>query len=243
MYTGSNQNETQVYVNGTKMAVDIYESPIAAQPPNPTPYEYSIGYDESKVKFSISWFQVFRGVLSSAEAMELSEATFSQALKTVQVEASFTITAVSVQEDAGSINLMAMRTGNAELASAVRFSATSDSAVIDKDFSFQSKEFIFKPGEIHYSIKVSILKDDWTEDNEIFTISMTSLDGVTSIVTNGSVTVTISSNVGPAGREPVIGEQTDEDICLIPLILLCVGIGLVSLGIIILIGFLIKLCC
>lgn len=33
------------------------------------------------------------------------------------------------------------------------------------------------------------------------------------------------------------------DICFIPLILLCVGIGLVSLGIIILFGFLIKLFC
>lgn len=33
------------------------------------------------------------------------------------------------------------------------------------------------------------------------------------------------------------------DICFIPLILLCVGIGLVSLGIIILLGFLIKLFC
>lgn len=75
-----------------------------------------------------------------------------------------------------------------------RFSATSDSAVIDKDFSFQSKEVTFKPGEIYHSINIPILKDDWTEDDEKFTISMTSVDGVISIVTPGSVTITISSN-------------------------------------------------
>ena len=75
-----------------------------------------------------------------------------------------------------------------------RFGATSDSAVIDKDFSFQPKEVTFKPGEIYHSINIPILKDDWTEDDEKFTISMTSVDGVISIVTPGSVTITISSN-------------------------------------------------
>lgn len=75
-----------------------------------------------------------------------------------------------------------------------RFSAASDSAVINKDFSFQNIEFTFKPGVIYYSVKVSILEDDWTEDDENFTISVTSLDGVTSIIAPGSVTITIASN-------------------------------------------------
>ena len=80
MYTGLHQNETLVYLNGTRMASDNYNSPISAEPSNPTPYEYSLGFDKSQTKFSMSWFQVFRGVLNEKEAMELSEATFSQGI-------------------------------------------------------------------------------------------------------------------------------------------------------------------
>ena len=80
MYTGLHQNETLVYLNGTRMASDNYNSPISAEPSNPTPYEYSLGFDKSPTKFSMSWFQVFRGVLNEKEAMELSEATFSQGI-------------------------------------------------------------------------------------------------------------------------------------------------------------------
>lgn len=46
--------------------------------------------------------------------------SLSTALKAVQVTANFTISAVTIQEDDGSVNLMAMRTGNVELASTVR---------------------------------------------------------------------------------------------------------------------------
>lgn len=46
--------------------------------------------------------------------------SLSIALKAVQVTANFTISAVTIQEDDGSVNLMAMRTGNVELASTVR---------------------------------------------------------------------------------------------------------------------------
>ena len=62
------------------MASENYISTISPEPSNPTPYEYSLGFDRSQTKFSMSWFQVFRGVLNETEAMELSEATFSQGI-------------------------------------------------------------------------------------------------------------------------------------------------------------------
>ena len=80
MHHGSHDNETLVYVNGSKIATAIYQAPIVAEPPNAKPYEYSIGYDNSPVKISMSWFQVIKGVLSSQQAKELSDSTFSQGI-------------------------------------------------------------------------------------------------------------------------------------------------------------------
>lgn len=53
---------------------------------------------------------------------------------------------------------------------------------------------VFKPGEVYLSINVPIMSDDFTEDDENFTVSMTSEDGGVTTVTQGTVTITIASN-------------------------------------------------
>lgn len=53
---------------------------------------------------------------------------------------------------------------------------------------------VFKPGEVYLSINVPILSDDFTENDEDFTISMASADDGVTTVTQGTVTITITSN-------------------------------------------------
>jgi len=53
---------------------------------------------------------------------------------------------------------------------------------------------VFKPGEVYLSIDVPILSDDFTEDDENFTISMASKDDGVTTVTQGTVTITIANN-------------------------------------------------
>ena len=77
-----------------------------------------------------------------------------------------------------------------------RFSATSGTAKLNKDFLFHSDgDILFKPGEVYHSINVPILSDDFTEDDENFTVSIQAVDGgVTTVTQQGTVTITIASN-------------------------------------------------
>ncbi|KAJ7382843.1 Sodium/calcium exchanger 3 [Desmophyllum pertusum] len=238
---GSHENATEIYLNGSKAAVGEYEIQIDPEPSNPKPYEYSINNDYGPSKLWISSFQVIcNEALSQEQAKEISDSTFSKALQDVDVN--FTTNALSVQEDVGSVQIGVTRTGYDELASIVRFTATSGTAKINEDFIFAPNEFVFKPGVKSHTLNVQILSDDYTEDDEEFTISVTSLDGVTK-VTQGSVTITIGRNTGAAGSQDEQTGSGDEDICYIPLILLSIAIGMVTIGIIILIVFLIVFFC
>ncbi|KAL9962643.1 hypothetical protein ACROYT_G031763 [Oculina patagonica] len=249
VYHGSHENETEIYLNGTREAAELYEAPMDPEPANAEPFDYTIGHDEGPADLWLSWFTLTKETLSAEQAKEHADDTLNQALAAVQVEVKFSTNSFRVQEDVESVDLLAMRTGNVEIASIVRFSATSGTAGINKDFSFQTTgDFLFKPGEVYHSINVPILSDDFTEDDENFTVSIKSVDGgVTTVTQEGTVTITIASNTGPAGREKATGEEEEDcevDVttyCLIPLILMCVCIALVSLGIIILIVFLVML--
>ena len=75
-----------------------------------------------------------------------------------------------------------------------RFSALEGTAKLNKDFTFTSTDSVFEPGEVYLGINVPILSDDFTEDEENFTISMASADGGVTTVTQGAVTITIPSN-------------------------------------------------
>ena len=75
------------------------------------------------------------------------------------------------------------------------FSASDGTAKLNKDFTFTSNDdMVFEPGEVYLSINVPILSDDFTEDDENFTISMVSKDDGVTIVTQGTVTITIANN-------------------------------------------------
>jgi len=75
------------------------------------------------------------------------------------------------------------------------FSASDGNAKLNKDFTFASSDdLVFKPGEVYLSIDVPILSDDFTEDDENFTISMASKDDGVTTVTQGTVTITIANN-------------------------------------------------
>jgi len=249
VYREPHELETEIYLNGSRVPADLYENPLIPELPDAEPYEYTIGDDQLNARLSLSWFQFFKGALSAEQVQNLSDDTISRALQANQVEVKFTITSVSVEEDVESVELLATRSGNMEIASVVSFSASDGNAKLNKDFTFASSDdLVFKPGEVYLSIDVPILSDDFTEDDENFTISMASKDDGVTTVTQGTVTITIANNTGPAGREADAQNMQDEECavdvttsCLLPLILLCVAIGLVALGIIILLLFLLTL--
>jgi len=244
VYRDPHELETEIYINGSRVPADLYEINLIPELPDRKPYEYTIGGDQQFANLSLSWFQFFKGALSAEQVQNLSDDTISRALQANQVEVKFTITSLSVEEDVESVELLVTRSGNLEIASIVRFSALEGTAKLNKDFTFTSTDSVFEPGKVYRSIKVPILSDDFTEDDENLTISMASADGGVTTVTQGAVTITILSNIGPAGRESDAQSGADEECavdvttsCLLPLILLCVAIALVALGIIILLLF------
>ncbi|XP_078383595.1 uncharacterized protein LOC144666110 isoform X2 [Oculina patagonica] len=204
VHHGSHENETEIYLNGTREVADLYEVAMHPEPANAKPLEYTIGSDQGPADLWLSWFSLTKETLTAEQAKEHADLTICQALQAVQVEVKFSTNSLRVQEHVESVNLLVMRTGNVEIASIVRFSASSGTAKINKDFSFPNTgDFVFRPGEVYRSINVPILSDDFAEDDENFTVSIESVDGgVTTVTQEGTVTITIASNTTPASVGP-----------------------------------------
>ena len=78
VYHDSHDNETEIYLNGSRVDADIYEAPMNAEPPNAKPFEYTIGHDNGPANLSLSWFQLIKETLTAEQAKELSDNTFNQ---------------------------------------------------------------------------------------------------------------------------------------------------------------------
>ena len=75
-----------------------------------------------------------------------------------------------------------------------RFNSSYGDAEINVDFDHQlNQEIIFKPGEVYAGIPVNIVNDSLPENNEVFHLTLTTSDDVTTITT-GFSTVVIQDN-------------------------------------------------
>ena len=75
-----------------------------------------------------------------------------------------------------------------------RFNSSYGGAEINVDFDHRlNQEIIFKPGEVYAGIPVNIVNDSLPENNEVFHLTLTTSDDVTTITT-GFTTVIIQDN-------------------------------------------------
>ena len=78
VYHESPELETEIYLNGSRLPVELYKNTLVPELPDAVPYTYTIGDDQQFANLSISWFQFFKGALSAEQVRNLSDDTISR---------------------------------------------------------------------------------------------------------------------------------------------------------------------
>jgi hypothetical protein len=118
----------------------------------------------------------------------------------------FVVTAVSVDESAGTVTLFVQRTGSSSGAISVDFLAVAGSALLPDDFAAAAGTLSWADGDAaDKSIQITLAQDGLAEPDETFTVELS--NPVNAALDNNTIaTVTINANSGPAGVEvPTLG--------------------------------------
>ena len=100
----------------------------------------------------------------------------------------------TVGENAGSANLIMMRTGNTAIGASFQYAVQPGTATSGADYTASSGTFSFLPGETQKTLAVPIVNDTDVENDETFVVTLSSPDSNTVLGATTTHTVTIQSD-------------------------------------------------
>lgn len=117
---------------------------------------------------------------------------------TAAVTVRFALSALTVNEDAGTVSLTVDRNGSATGTVGVTAATSPGTAQAGSDYTTTSQTLSFGPGVTQRSVSIPIVSDGATGENaESFTVGLSAPTGGATIGSPSSVTVTISESSGP----------------------------------------------
>jgi len=149
-----------------------------------------------------------RGISATATDPEGNTSEFSAADSTgLRGSAQFSVNAIKVVEDLGTLKVTVLRTGGSSGNLTVDYATADGAAVAGQDYTTTSGTLSFNEGETSKTIQIPILDDVTTESDETFTVVLSSSNRE-SLGSPNLLTVTMQDHtailVVGAGSKPVI---------------------------------------
>ncbi|XP_078373538.1 uncharacterized protein LOC144657116 [Oculina patagonica] len=199
-------------------SLDLYMNSVmvtASDPLISTPWQndrsavqVSLGSTENKRDIFVSYLQIIKGSLSKEEISQLEQETRQQASSPSSVQLELSHENIAEREDIGLLTVPLLRTGNLVIASVVTY------FIKNETFISSSQEVVIRPGESSGKIAVVIMDDHVPEDNETFSVTVSTSDSVTSF-SQTTVNVTIlDDDINECSFNPCVNAATCQDLHL-----------------------------
>ncbi len=141
---------------------------------------------------SVNYLSVATGTNTANNALSLSNSVPTVAsFRSTTTFFNFDETALSVNEDDGTVTLTVTRTGSTSTNSTVAYTTTAVSATAGSDYTTASGTLTFATNETSKTIVVTILNNSVVETNETFKVVLSNPTGGPALGINSQATVTI----------------------------------------------------
>ena len=193
VYNGST---LKLYANGA----EVFSVAKTGNLDNPISPPFGIGNRSTNPVTSfhglIDEVEIFNRALNPDEVQRIYAANSSGKCKPPPV-VQFSAATYPVSEGVGNAILTVTRTGDSSGTSTVQYATAPGSAAAGDDYTTTTGTLTFGPGVISQPISVPINNDALDENDEDFTVSLSSPSMGTTIGSPGSATVTITDNDAP----------------------------------------------
>ena len=105
----------------------------------------------------------------------------------------FYVPAISVNEDAGAVEIKVARGDDGDTPVSVDYATTDVTAIAGQDYTTNAGTIVFAPGEVLKSFIVPLLNDALAEPSKTFRVTLSNPTGGAVLGTPASVTVTITN--------------------------------------------------